>query len=32
MWVSQFDAHPNAMANRRAAQEILQTFSPVWRH
>ncbi|HEY2152553.1 MAG TPA: GDSL-type esterase/lipase family protein [Vicinamibacterales bacterium] len=31
MWVSQFDAHPNAMANRRAAQEILQTFAPVWR-
>ena len=31
MWVSQFDAHPNAMANRRAAYEILQRFSPVWR-
>jgi hypothetical protein len=31
MWVSQFDAHPNAMANRRAAYEILQQFSPVWR-
>ena len=31
MWVSRFDAHPNAMANRRAAYEILQRFSPVWR-
>ncbi len=31
MWVSPFDAHPNAMANRRAAKEILQKFTPGWR-
>lgn len=31
LWVSSFDAHPNAMANRRAAQEILQRFGSVWR-
>jgi hypothetical protein len=30
MWVSPFDAHPNAMANKRAAQEILARFAPVW--
>ena len=30
LWVSPFDAHPNAMANARAAQEILKAFSPVW--
>jgi lysophospholipase L1-like esterase len=30
MWVSPFDAHPNAMTNRRAAQEILLQFSPIW--
>jgi len=29
-WVSAFDAHPNAMANRRAAYEILQTFGRLW--
>jgi len=32
LWVNAFDAHPNAEANHRAAQEILKTFSPVWRH
>jgi lysophospholipase L1-like esterase len=32
LWVNAFDAHPNAEANHRAAQEILNTFSPVWRH
>jgi lysophospholipase L1-like esterase len=31
MWVSPFDAHPNAMANRRAADEILRQFAPIWR-
>jgi lysophospholipase L1-like esterase len=31
MWVSPFDAHPNAMANQRAAREILQQFGPLWR-
>jgi hypothetical protein len=31
MWVSPFDAHPNAMANRRAADEILKRFASVWR-
>jgi lysophospholipase L1-like esterase len=30
MWVSPFDAHPNAMANERAAREILRVFTPVW--
>ena len=30
-WVTPFDAHPNAEANRRAAVEILNTFGPVWR-
>jgi hypothetical protein len=29
-WVSRFDAHPNAMANRRAANEILQRFALAW--
>jgi hypothetical protein len=32
MWVSPFDAHPNAQANRRAAFEILRVFGPVWHH
>jgi hypothetical protein len=32
MWVSPFDAHPNAMANRRAAAEILQRFGAQWQH
>jgi tetratricopeptide (TPR) repeat protein len=32
LWVNAFDAHPNAEANHRAAQEILNTFNPVWRH
>ena len=31
-WVSPFDAHPNAMANRRAAYEILKAFAPAWQH
>jgi lysophospholipase L1-like esterase len=31
LWVSRFDAHPNAAANRRAAQEILRRFAGVWR-
>jgi lysophospholipase L1-like esterase len=31
LWVSPFDAHPNAIANKRAAQEILNTFSRDWR-
>lgn len=30
MWVSPFDAHPNAMANERAAREILHEFATVW--
>jgi hypothetical protein len=30
MWVSPFDAHPNAMANQRAAREILRQFASVW--
>ena len=31
LWVSPFDAHPNAAANTRAAQEILRRFASVWR-
>jgi len=31
LWVSRFDAHPNAIANKRAAQEILHTFGGFWR-
>jgi hypothetical protein len=31
LWVSPFDAHPNAMANERAAREILRQFAPIWR-
>ncbi len=30
MWVSPFDAHPNAMANKRAAMEILRAFGADW--
>jgi hypothetical protein len=30
VWVSPFDAHPNALANRRAAYEILKAFGSVW--
>jgi lysophospholipase L1-like esterase len=30
MWVSPFDAHPNAMTNRRAAQAILRQFAHTW--
>ena len=30
MWVSPFDAHPNAETNRRAAYEMLVRFSPIW--
>ena len=31
MWVTPFDAHPNAMANKRAAYEMLAAFSGLWR-
>jgi lysophospholipase L1-like esterase len=31
-WVSPLDAHPNAMANRRAANEILHAFSADWQY
>jgi lysophospholipase L1-like esterase len=31
-WVSPFDAHPNAMANRRAAEVILGAFQSAWHH
>jgi lysophospholipase L1-like esterase len=30
LWVSPFDAHPNAIANRRAANAIEATFVPSW--
>jgi hypothetical protein len=29
-WVSPFDAHPNAMANRQAAYAILQAYGAAW--
>jgi lysophospholipase L1-like esterase len=31
LWVSPFDAHPNAVANKRAAREILRAFADRWR-
>jgi lysophospholipase L1-like esterase len=31
LWVSPFDAHPNALANQRAAAEILDAFGESWR-
>jgi hypothetical protein len=31
LWVSPFDAHPNAKANQLAALAILNKFEPVWR-
>ena len=30
LWVSPFDAHPNAMSNRLAANAILKSFRSVW--
>ena len=30
LWVSPFDAHPNAIANRRAAMEMLRAFGGSW--
>jgi len=32
LWVSPFDAHPNAKANHLAAIAILNQFEPIWRH
>lgn len=31
-WVSPFDAHPNALVNRKAAYEILAAFGSAWQH
>jgi GDSL-like lipase/acylhydrolase family protein len=31
LWANRFDQHPNARANRGAADEILSKFGPVWR-
>jgi lysophospholipase L1-like esterase len=31
LWVSPFDAHPNAIAHKRAADEILRRFGEIWR-
>ena len=31
LWVSPFDAHPNALSNRMAADAILKYFRSVWR-
>jgi hypothetical protein len=31
LWASPFDAHPNAIANKRAAREILRAFADRWR-
>ena len=30
LWVSPFDAHPNAVANKRAAYEIVRVFGAEW--
>jgi lysophospholipase L1-like esterase len=30
MWVSPFDPHPNAVANRQAAYQIVTDLGPVW--
>jgi lysophospholipase L1-like esterase len=30
LWVSAFDAHPNAAANKRATYEMLRVFGPTW--
>lgn len=30
LWVSRFDAHPSAMANRRAVVAILEKFTAAW--
>jgi len=32
LWVSPFDAHPNAVAHKRAAYDIQQAFAPIWQH
>jgi hypothetical protein len=31
LWVSPFDAHPNAMAAKRATYSIIEAFGAVWR-
>jgi lysophospholipase L1-like esterase len=31
LWANRFDQHPNARANRRAADELLSKFGAVWR-
>jgi lysophospholipase L1-like esterase len=31
LWASRFDQHPNARAHRRAEEELLAKFGPVWR-
>jgi len=31
LWVSPFDAHPNAMAAKRAAYSIVEAFGDLWR-
>lgn len=31
LWASPLDAHPSALANRIAADRILETFAPLWR-
>lgn len=30
LWVNRFDSHPNALANRLAAGEIMNTFGTTW--
>src|SRR5262249_39838384 len=30
LWVNRFDAHPNALANRLAAERIIDTFGQLW--
>jgi hypothetical protein len=31
LWITPFDAHPNRLANRLAAEQLLETFGPIWR-
>jgi hypothetical protein len=30
LWVSPFDAHPNAKSHRMAAEAIVERFRPIW--
>ena len=30
LWVNQFDAHPNSLANRLAAERLFDVLAPIW--